>query len=110
MNTYDIKDMPPRDFIRYFALRITTKPTLQFGLLLSCGDSIEMAMNQALGNNQQLLLEATVELIKLGFMRRNKNEGSHKTDRPELVENKPTVYDPDQSDVEVSGQEKGTRH
>jgi len=110
MNGYAIKDMPPREFIRYYALRITTKPTLQFGLLLSCGDSIEAAFNQALGNNQQLMLEATIELIGLGFMKRDKNDGSHKTDRPELVENKPAAHDEDQSDVEVQGPEKGTRH
>jgi hypothetical protein len=66
-----------------------------------------MAMNQALGNNQQLLLEATVELIKLGFMRRNKNDD--KMD-DSVVANEPTLYDPNEADVEVQGVEKPTKH
>ena len=109
-NSYDIKDMPPRDFIRLVSLRITTIHTLRFGLLLSCGDSLAQASQLALHDDPHLLAQACTELVRLGYMRVCKHEGPDQTDRPVMVANNPTTYDPDQADVEVPGKENETKH
>jgi len=63
-----VREMTPRDFIREYGLMIHDLDALRFGLLLSCGDSLEQASRLALGNEQDRVLRACNYLHRVGYM------------------------------------------
>ena len=59
-----------QDFIRIYALRISTKNHLQYGLLICDGMPHDQAVNLVFGGDDDLAENAVNEMVKLGFMRR----------------------------------------
>jgi hypothetical protein len=63
--------MPLDAFVHTYALMISTRTALQFGLLLADGNSIEVAGRLACSNNPESVRKALDELCKLGFVKRD---------------------------------------
>jgi hypothetical protein len=60
-----IQDITTDEFIRQYALLITEKDILQFGLLLAVGDSIDQASHHISKGRTNV---AIMELKRLGFI------------------------------------------
>jgi hypothetical protein len=97
---FKVKDMTPREFIRYYGLMIHEADVLKFGLLLSCGDSPEQAFRLALNDDQLRLNAAILQLERLGYIKRMTDERQAKLDRG-MVEHQPTADDETAPDLEV---------
>lgn len=69
----EIKDLPPREFIRKYAMLIYEIDVLKFALLLSCGDSLDQAARLAMMSEERLL-EALSTLERIGYLRMGKPE------------------------------------
>lgn len=66
-----IQDINADQFIEQYALRCTSKRSLQFGLLLVTGASLEEAGNLACFGEQAFINNCTKELEKMGFIERH---------------------------------------
>ena len=63
-----IQDITTDEFIRKYALLISEKDILQFGLLLTAGDSVEQAGRHACHGWAGRIAVAIKELERLGFI------------------------------------------
>ena len=63
-----VKDITLEEFVEKYALIVTSKRTLQFGLLLATGASMKEAGNLACYGEQVFINKAVRELEKMGYI------------------------------------------
>ena len=67
---YESQQCTLEDFVRHYALRITTRTHLQYGLMIATDMPHDQAVNLVFGGDDDLAEYAVNEMVKLGFMRR----------------------------------------
>jgi hypothetical protein len=66
-----IKDIGPREFIRFYGLRLPTIQSTRLGMLLACGDDLKQAVRTLGFTDEVEVVGALGALERIGFIERD---------------------------------------